>query len=182
MVTSNVVIVAHTYASALLKAATSSHSTLAVSHQLLFALTKLSLDAKLRITLRNPTLPKEAKVKSLTEILPDPPHPLVLNLIKTLVDNNRTNIFLEIVKGYIILQAMQDGALPTKFVTAKPLDQQNREKIVTNIESSLKIKIIPSFQTDSSILGGIKIYVGSYLLDKSWTRKVESLTQFMEGR
>ena len=127
------------------------------------------------VALSNPTLPKSKKIELFTQLLPPPPHPLIINLAKTLAMNSRLGLVCEVIRAYLMIQAMHDGALPLKIVTAAPLEEDAQNTLLAALQKIFDAPLMPSYAVTPEILGGVKIYLGSYLVDDSWSHRLKTM-------
>ncbi len=177
----DIVIIVHTYASSFLKVVMEKKSAVAVKKQLLKIMDKSCNNESLKISLNNPTLGPLEKISLLEKELSKDLHPLVLNLLKTLEKYNRMGFLLAIIRAYLVLEAIQSGLIPIKFITCEPINQTKQKDLIEHFSNAFDAKIMPNFSIDSALLGGLKIYAGDFLIDNSWSHKLSLLTQHIEG-
>jgi len=180
-VSANSFIIIHTYACAFLFVGKKEGSLDVITSQVKKILEAASSDKKLTIILNNKTLSLEGKVSFLEKRLSQNLHHIIVNLIKTLKKNNRMGLFLGVLRSYLVLESIERGEKPIKFVTSCELSHSEKKELVDTFSTTFGKKIIPEFFVDSSILGGLKVYYDDKLIDKSWFYQFFILKQHMEG-
>lgn len=98
-----------------------------------------------------------------------------LNFFKTLADNRRLNVLEAIVEEYHALLREDKGELLADVISAVPLKAAQKKEIQAKLKSSLGKKVDINVQVDESLLGGLKIRLGSTMLDASVASKLERI-------
>ena len=130
--------------------------------------------------LKNPTNQLELQSKVFAEISK------IMNLNKNfsnflqLIINKRRIFFLEkILDKFIKISSNRKGKIDATLISSKDLSQDERNKISQEISKAIKSKIEFIFKTDKSLISGIKIQIGSLLIDTSLSNKLKRLKQSM---
>ena len=130
--------------------------------------------------LKNPTNQLELQSKVFAEISK------IMKLNKNfsnflqLIINKRRIFFLEkILNKFIKISSNSKGKIDATLISSKDLSQDERNKISQEISKSIKSKIEFIFKTDKSLISGIKIQIGSLLIDTSLSNKLKRLKQSM---
>jgi len=101
--------------------------------------------------------------------------PLTRKFLGLLAANRRTSSLPQVIEGYRRLSAERRGALEADVVTAVPLTQDQRDSLAAALGQSLGMQTEISVRVDPSILGGIRIKVGSRLFDASVKTRLDQL-------
>ena len=130
--------------------------------------------------LKNPTNQLELQSKVFAEISK------IMKLNKNfsnfiqLIINKRRIFFLEkILDKFIKISSNRKGKIDATLISSKDLSQDERNKISQEISKTIKSKIEFIFKTDKNLISGIKIQIGSLLIDTSLSNKLKRLKQSM---
>ena len=128
--------------------------------------------------LKNPTNQLELQIKVFTEISK------LMKLNKSfsnflqLIINKRRIFFLEkILSKFIKLSSKSKGKVEALLVSSKDLSQKERDNMSEEISKAIKSNIEFIYKTDKSLISGIKIQVGSLLIDTSVRNKLKKIKQ-----
>ena len=126
--------------------------------------------------LKNPTYQLEVQGKIISEISK------IIRLNKTLYNflqliiNKRRIYFLDkILETFIKLSSKRKGKIEAILTSSKDLSRDEKNKINEDISKAIKSSIEFTFKTDKSLISGIKIQVGSLLIDTSLSNKLKRL-------
>jgi len=127
--------------------------------------------------LKDPTIQHEGKRKALGELFQGRVHPLVLNMLITLSDQDRAGRVLHIIEEFSGRVASETEKISGEVSTVVPIDNETLQRLAAEL-SRITGKSVQLFQkTDPSILGGAIIKVGEQVIDGSLRRR---LTQIKE--
>ena len=103
------------------------------------------------------------------------------NFIRLVAKNRRLSAILDMVKAYRALVARDKGEVTAEVTSAEKLSAAQ----ITKLKSSLKAAVGHDVQlvtnTDSDILGGLIVKVGSRMVDNSLRTKLQSMKIAMKG-
>jgi len=174
--------VAQAYARALLEMAAAEDAAPAVyaEMQRLRGLFKAHPD--LAAFLKQRDLRLEGKRQALTELLEGRVHPLVLDWLCALVGQGRGNLAANAVDACLDLAGSPAGRqVVGEAVTAFPLSDEQREALETALSDSLKRPVRLSVRVDPSVLGGVRVRVGSRVIDGTARRRLERMREHLVG-
>jgi len=130
--------------------------------------------------LKNPTYQLEVQNKIFDEISK------IMKLNKTfsnflqLLINKRRIFFLDkILENYIKLSSKRKGKISAILTSSKDLSQNDRKTINQEISKAINSNIDFLYKTDKSLISGVKIQVGSLLIDTSVSNKLKRIKQSM---
>ncbi len=127
--------------------------------------------------LKDPTIQHEGKRKALGELFQGRVHPLVLNMLIILSDQDRAGRVLHIIEEFSGRVASETEKISGEVSTVVPIDNETLQRLAAEL-SRITGKSVQLFQkTDPSILGGAIIKVGEQVIDGSLRRR---LTQIKE--
>lgn len=99
------------------------------------------------------------------------------NLIAVLISHNRIAHVGEVALAYRGLLQEKMGIRPAEIVTARELDQKERETLVAEVAKLAGAKVEASFKLDASILGGTVVRIGSTVYDGSVRGRLDRLRE-----
>lgn len=140
----------------------------------------LGEDATLSVVMGNPKVRFDDKVRLLTAQLTGL-NPMALNLLRILVAKNRFDLVGEIAAEFQRLLDTHRGIEPAEIVTAVPLDEGDRQRLVQRLEAVVGKKVTLTTSVDPSLLGGVVARVGGKLLDGSTRTRLEALKEAMSA-
>ena len=168
------------YALALFELASENSETEDVEQNTTLLLKTFNNNADFKNFLKNPTNKIEIQSKIFAEISK------VMGLKKTLsnflqlVVNKRRIYFLDrILEKFIKLSSIRKGKIDALLISSKELSQAERKKINEEISNAIKSNVDFTYKTDKNLVSGVKIQVGSLLIDTSVSNKLRRIKQSM---
>lgn len=144
-----------------------------VQEQLFHLRQLLKANPSLLAFLNDPNVHREGKRQALAELLEGRLHPILLNLLMTLGDQDRLGRIQAIGEEFDRVAANARQKVAGEVVTAVPLDEATLERLAAEL-SRLTGKQVQLFQrVDPGILGGAVIQVGEQIIDASLRRKLQ---------
>ncbi|WP_312597225.1 F0F1 ATP synthase subunit delta [Brevundimonas sp.] len=98
-----------------------------------------------------------------------------VNFLGLLAQNGRARDLGAVVAGFERLYAKHAGIVAAEVVSAQPLDAKQLAAIKTALNASLGKASELTTRVDPSILGGLKVKVGSKLFDASLKTKLDQM-------
>ena len=127
-------------------------------------------------TLDSPAIPREAKEKLLGELLARyPVHPTTSNFLRILLQNNRIRYFQEILDSFIKSVNENKGIVSAQVTAATPLSQEEAQNLEDRLAEITGKGVNVELQTDTSLLGGIVVQIGSTSFDGSIRPKLAEM-------
>jgi F-type H+-transporting ATPase subunit delta len=118
--------------------------------------------------LDSPAMPREAKEKLLSELTTRyPVNPITYNFLRILLQNNRIRYFQEILDAFVKSVNEHKGVVSALVTAASPLSQQEVKNIRDRLAGITGKSVNVELRTDSSLLGGIVVQIGSKSFDGS---------------
>jgi F-type H+-transporting ATPase subunit delta len=108
-------------------------------------------------------------------------NPLLINFLKTVVDNNRFSFIEEILKAYKDLLNESQNIAEITIYTQKALSEENKNKLKTKFTKVLDKKIIINEVINPSIVGGVRIEYQGSVLDQTINATLEQLKSSLIG-
>ena len=130
--------------------------------------------------LKNPTNKLEVQIKIFDEISKLMKLNKTLSNFLQLIIYKRRIYFLDsILKRFTKISSKRKGNVDAILISSKDLSQDERKKIDQEISKAIKSNIDFTYYTDTSLISGIKIQVGSLLIDTSVSNKLKKIKQLM---
>ena len=137
-------------------------------------------DATLMAFLESPKFHFDDKSRLLSERL-EGINLLALNLVLLLVAKRRLDIIGDIADEYQRLLNSYRGIEPAEVITAIPLDDEDKQKLVEHLGAIVDKKVVLKSETDPGIIGGIIARIDGKLLDGSTRSKLMALKKELVG-
>jgi F-type H+-transporting ATPase subunit delta len=174
-------VVHRTYARSLFAAAKESGRVPQVREQLGDFVEATRQVPELQEILRNPQLDKRAKSAAVGAVLADS-DPLVLNLVRLLVEKGRGGEIEEVDAEFERLAAIEEGQLSVELTTAFELTDDETKSIVEQIQRASGRKVEATRAVDPDLIGGIVLQAGSRRVDASVRGRLERLRRELATR
>ena len=132
--------------------------------------------ADLRRLATSPVIAADDQVKGLTAIAAQAKFEKnTANFLGLLAQNGRARDLPSVIAGFERLYAKHTGLVAAEVVSAQPLDAKQLAAIKTALNKSLGKSPELTTRVDPSILGGLKVKVGSKLFDASLKTKLDQM-------
>ena len=132
-------------------------------------------DKDLNLYLSNPTVSKDKAKKFVFSILAENFNQSLKNFFELLVDNSRIIFFEEILQQFHNLENEHNKILEAKIVSAFELLENQKDSIKKRLEKKFDKKVVLSCIVDKTLIGGVTIIIGDYVVDGSIKRNLEVL-------
>jgi F-type H+-transporting ATPase subunit delta len=103
------------------------------------------------------------------------------NFLKVLAMHGRLAVLPIIAELYEELHNKHENVVKTKIISTMPLLKEQQEKLQQRLQKRIGAKIIPQYQQDQSLLGGIVIRIGDQVIDGSIRGKLQRLAKYLTG-
>ena len=126
--------------------------------------------------LKNPTNQIQIQSKVFEEISKIMEFKKTLSNFIQLIINKRRIYFLDkILEKFIKLSSKKKGKVSAILTSSKELSQDERKKLNQDISKAIKSNIDFIFKTDKNLISGVKIQIGSLLIDTSVSNKLKRI-------
>ena len=132
-------------------------------------------DKNLNLYLSNPTVSKDKGKKFVLSFLPENFNQSLKNFFELLVDNSRVVFFEEIIQQFHNLENEHNKILEAKILSAFELLENQKDSIKKRLEKKFDKKVVLSCIVDKTLIGGVTIIIGDYVVDGSIKRNLEVL-------
>jgi len=132
--------------------------------------------ADLRRLARSPVIAAEDQQKGLTAIADKAKfNGVTKNFLGLLAQNGRSRDLTAVIAGFDLLYAKKTGVVAAEVVSAQALTAAQMKSIQSALRASLGKDPEMTARVDPSILGGLKVKVGSKLFDASLKTKLDQM-------
>ena len=164
------------YAQALFDLANEQNKVQAVEADLKSLKAAIADSRDLRVLLGSPAFGAEDKRKGLSAIAQKAKfNPITQKFLGLRGANGRASVLPEVITAFEALSAAARGAVSAEVVTAVPLSSAQAKGVAAALRQALGKDPEITTRVDPSLLGGIKVKVGSRLFDASLRSKLDSL-------
>ena len=169
------------YANALFQLAKEAKVIDTVSNDLTSLEVTINSDVEILKFIQNPSIKKSLKVQFFNTVSQKLElSKLTENFIGLIIKKNRVHYILEMIRAFNDLLSELKGIKSANITSAYKLSDEE----VSKIKMKLKDKFNPDFNinllTDSSLIGGLKIQVGSQMIDSSIKNQLNLLKAKMK--
>ncbi len=128
----------------------------------------------LQALLSSPVATDQQKESVLMEVFKKA-HPVSLQLLKLLVNNNRVELLGQVAEQYIQKYDEHQNRVVATVITAVPLNDKLEAQLLQKVAEITGKKITLNNQIDPSILGGFVLRVGDKQFNASISNKLQTL-------
>ena len=101
------------------------------------------------------------------------------NFLCLLVKKRRIFFVYKIVQSFLSLCSKKRGEVKASLVSSKNLSQDELNDISADFSKSMGSTIKFDYSVDESLIGGLKIHLGSFMIDTSIKNKLKKYEQLM---
>ena len=98
-----------------------------------------------------------------------------MDLMVLLMENGHMMLFGEVVKRFDYLKDKDSEIIKVQITSSSRLSDDEVQRISLNIENKIQKKVDVTMETDTSIVGGIKLRVGNTLIDGSVSNRLQKM-------
>lgn len=165
------------YARALLELAQAEAVVVRVEEEMFRLRELLKSNPALLEFLKDTNVTREGKRQALVELFQGRVHPLLLNVLLTISDTDRTSRLQQIIEEFVTLAAAVRQKVSGEIITTIRLDDATLARLCAEL-SRITEKSVQLFQkVDPAILGGAIIKVGEQVIDGSLRRKLNQIKE-----
>tara|TARA_B100001559_G_scaffold317663_1_gene323266 strand:+ start:1596 stop:2153 length:558 start_codon:yes stop_codon:yes gene_type:complete len=145
-----------------------------------FLLETCEKNSEFKNFLKNPTYKLEIQKKIFLEISKIMKINKTFNNFLQLIISKRRIYFLDkILKQFVKLNMKRKGNIEALLISSKDLSTDERKNINQEISQAIKSNINFTYKIDKSLISGVKIQVGSLLIDTSVSNKLKRIKATM---
>ena len=115
------------------------------------------------------------KITILKNILDDKISDIEMDLLVLLMENGHMMLFGEVVERFDYLLDKDAEIIKVQITSSSKLSEEEVQRISSKIKNKIQKKIDVTMETDTSIVGGIKLRVGNILIDGSVSNRLQKM-------
>jgi F-type H+-transporting ATPase subunit delta len=167
---------ARPYATAAFEYACAHHSVEAWEDMLIFA-TSLIRNEQIAVVLNHPMIAQEKKLELLFSFFKNSLEKPYKNFLALLANKKRLSILPEITQLFMALRKQKEKRMTVMIKSPFPLDSEQIERFKKALKIRLQADIDLEVSEDKNLIGGAKIYAGSFVIDGTVKAQLERLKQ-----
>ncbi len=101
------------------------------------------------------------------------------NFLSLLVVKRRIFFLEKIIQSFLNLAMKRKGKISGKLISSKKLSNDEVKNISKELSDSINGQITFDYELDESLIGGLKIQIGSLMIDSSIKNKLKKYEQLM---
>lgn len=169
--------VARRYANALFKVALQANTVQRTGEDLARLRELLRQSEAFRAFLYDPRIARDRKKERIRQLLHESVMPETLRAMELIIEKRREKLFEAICDEYQKLQETHQGIVRATITSAVPLTQAEQTALVQKLEQGIGKQIIPTYEVNPDLLGGVKVRMGDYEIDGSIRGALENLRE-----
>jgi len=137
---------------------------------------------ELAALLANPTVSRERQSKVVQIYLSKAQtDPLTVNFLKLLIHKRRMILIDDIVAAYSRIEEEHGGVVTVKVTAPKPLTKAHEERLIKILSTKTGKDVRLDFGQDPTLLGGMIVRIGSFMMDYSVRGQLNRLKAQLRG-
>lgn len=170
------------YATALYELADEAKALDVVSADLIALKKQITESDDLRRLIISPLIPRAQQAKAMLALVEKAGvSDITRRFIGTVARNRRLASLTQIIDGFATLLAAHRGEVTAEVTSAKQLSPAQADALGNALRSAVGKKVAVQLNVDPKLLGGLKVKVGSRLIDASLASKLQRLQLAMKG-
>ncbi|MBS1704916.1 MAG: ATP synthase F1 subunit delta [Armatimonadetes bacterium] len=165
------------YARALFNAALRQNTLDAVRDDLIGVAGAIENDARFRTFVVSKDVNRQDKLAMLDRVFSDRITALTLSAIRLMVEKGRDELIPTVRDMYLELQREHENVQKVVIWSAAPLEDKYLNAIVRKIEIATSKKVVAETKIDPALMGGVKVDLGTYVMDGSVTGSLNKLRE-----
>jgi len=157
--------VAKRYAHALFEAAKSADVVESVETDLNAVAGQIENDDRFREFLLSPHVGRDERIQILERIFSDRITALTMSAIRLMMNKRRENEIAEVRNEFVRLRRAYKKIVYVLVTSAEPLSDEHKKQIEAKLEKLTGEDIEPEFKVDSTLIGGVRVSYGDYVLE-----------------
>jgi F-type H+-transporting ATPase subunit delta len=139
-----------------------------------------STSKELRNFIKNPTQSQSIQLKILNKIsIQMNLSKIIQNFLGVLVTKRRIFYIKKIFLNFLSLASKQRGELKASLISSKNLTSEELENLSKDLSKTMRAPIALDYEVDENLIGGLKMQIGSLMIDTSIQNKLKKYEQIM---
>ena len=139
-----------------------------------------SMSESLRIFIKNPTQSQANQLEILNKISTQMNLPkIITNFLSVLVTKRRIFFMNKIFLNFLSLASKLRGELKASLTSSKNLTDEELKNLNKDLSQTIGAQITFDYKVDENLIGGLKMQIGSLMIDTSIKNKLKKYEQTM---
>ena len=169
--------ISNVYAKALFEALTDKNSFEKVRLEFVNLLETIKSSNELSSLLSNQLIKNSKKIEVVDEIFKEKINEKLLNLLKLLIEKSRLSEIEGVYNSYSKMVNEKLNQKNVQIISAIDLDEVLKTKIMYKLKNKFKSEILPDWQKDEGIIGGLVFIFDDNVLDTSIRHRLKDLSK-----
>ena len=104
---------------------------------------------------------------------------ITINFLSVLVNKRRIFFINKIFLNFLNLSSKKKGEVSASLTSSKNLTKDELEKLKINLSQTMGMSIALDYKIDENLIGGLKMQIGSLMIDTSIKNKLKKYEQTM---
>jgi F-type H+-transporting ATPase subunit delta len=117
--------------------------------------------------LNSPRIGRTDKIAIAEKLFSDRITSLSMGMLRMILNRGREQEFNGIREEYVLLRREEGNVLYAQVISAADLDSSQRLAIVEKLQTQSGKKVEADFKVDPTLIGGVRVALGDYVLDGS---------------
>ena len=171
---------ANRYALALYELAKENSEIEAVEKDIRELLAAYNNSEDLKNFIKNPTQSQSSQLEILNKILAQMSlSKIIKNFLSILVTKRRFFFLNTIILNFLSLISKKRGELKASLISSKDLTNEELKSLNTDLSQSIGTSVTFNYKVDETLIGGLKVQIGSLMIDTSIKNKLKKYEQIM---
>lgn len=159
--------VARRYAQALFNVAQRGDETARVEEDLCAVADLMESDPKFKDFMISPNIPRDRRMRILETLFSERLSKTTLSALRLLVAKRRESELRDVREGFVQIRREQGNVIFAQVTSAEALSEKDRQRIVERLEKTSGKRVEADFRTDPTLIAGVRVAYGNYVLDGS---------------
>lgn len=127
--------------------------------------------------MENPAIANNTKYEILNNVFSNQINEKITSFLKILIDKNRFSELNQIIEAYSQNIDEIHNVRRVEVVSAIEISDDRKQRLIEKLQNKLQKTVIPSWNIDENIIGGLIIRIGDDVVDNSLRNKLENLSK-----
>lgn len=167
--------IARKYSNALLESAIENNLLDKIYNDVVFVIETVNSNSQLKEFFESPIISNSDKKDVINKIFSIHVDKITLDFLFVLVDNGRLGILNEVLNQFSKAYNAKNNIIKPTVISAVELDDSQKNKITEKLANKLQKKVIPQYEVNSEIIGGLIVEIEDKTIDCSLKTKFENM-------
>ncbi|QBZ84238.1 ATP synthase subunit delta [Hydrogenovibrio crunogenus] len=138
-------------------------------------LSAIASDESMTAYMVNPSVTSEDVLKLLVDVMDSNLNSEVKNLLTVMAENKRLDALSEVAEVFEELKAAEDKRVRATVISARKATVEQKKKLSAALNAKFDAEVEITYEEDASLISGIKIKVGDWVVDGSALSQLNKL-------